>query len=958
MDKTPNETKAQNEIKTPIEIKNFKNNPDIKGYLLETAPFDFNMFLFNTDFDDEKRFHFRKLFSQLQEYNIEKEDFSSSSNYSEFRIKKILYAIKQINHYAYSKPLLEKEIFILLQYAVMLIQVASCEVYVLFKQKYELYQKNKEITEYYDFHLELYEEIFILIDFIQKNRAEIVDHLVNYGQNVIIQKFINPKYKNFEEINGLSEEIKKLENSKSIFSSNFNKYLNLLKELEFCFTLYEDISKNDYLYDFTKKYTRFNKLFNTLLEIYQFDSNLFYNSPTYFRLFFLFLKNDENGDEKLRNVFNSFRFTIHDFFDHLFFGNHETEYVDPLSFKFDYEVEQNQMKRIENEAKIVNSIYSYIKTSYMYSLSPIGLSIKEILEKNDKKQIIQYAFFPIAEMTFHILSNELNSWCIKASESGDNMKSFDYPDVLLRYIRHWTAHEYILYQQSGINVSEATLFALQQNASSPDEKKKEEEEKKAMEMETKKEPKESAGNKTSNKAENQEEGEKKVSKKHQKSSKKGNVSDESAAEASESEKPKTSKKSKKVKKEDEKDDNPNNGGTPEISKTYRVLYHYISFLTSIVQNQITQLEYIKGAHSFFFLEDHEKIHEFLNFKQLYDLAKLLGPEGISFVTKSVMMDLEMRMKDLFDLFILISRISTRKKEKININERDDVFKIKVHQNKVTECFASIGNLVFLRELLKFVLQTYIRNYNPKFYFDMQRVIAKKNAIEYLISSEMNLGLDKDDAKINYPASYEDFEPFIKKFDMEEDCKISEFLYSKYIEQNETDQLVFVAKNCIYLVLLVLDSDYYKSTDKKNEFGKNFQISDLAVARGIDEFFSLLFYFKNAKGNSLDYEKIKKVHEYFIERIYSNEMNEQSKKDMSENDDKLLKIKKFIDVYFRESSFYHQDYFITIGKNSPEPVFNTFKGRKKKRNALKNTFLFETLDWLKVIKDGSYLNQNL
>lgn len=890
MDKTPNEikaqneTKAQNEIKTPIEIKNFKNNPDIKGYLLETAPFDFDMFLFNTDFDDEKRFHFRKLFSQLQEYNIEKEDFSSSSNYSEFRIKKILYAIKQINHYAYSKPLLEKEIFILLQYAVMLIQVASCEVYVLFKQKYELYQKNKEITEYYDFHLELYEEIFILIDFIQKNRAEIVDHLVNYGQNVIIQKFINPKYKNFEEINGLSEEIKKLENSKSIFSSNFNKYLNLLKELEFCFTLYEDISKNDYLYDFTKKYTRFNKLFNTLLEIYQFDSNLFYNSPTYFRLFFLFLRNDENGDEKLRNVFNSFRFTIHDFFDHLFFGNHETKYVDPLSFKFDYEVEQNQMKRIENETKIVNSIYSYIKTSYMYSLSPIGLSIKEILEKNDKKQIIQYAFFPIAEMTFHILTNELNSWCIKASESGDGMKSFDYPDVLLRYIRHWTAHEYILYQQSGINVSEATLFALQQNASSPDEKKKEEEE-------------------------NQEDGN-------------GN-----------------------------KADNPNNGGTPEISKTYRVLYHYISFLTSIVQNQITQLDYIKGAHSFFFLEDHRKIHEFLNFKQLYDLAKLLGPEGISFVTKSVMMDLEMRMKDLFDLFILISRISTRKKEKININERDDVFKIKVHQNKVTECFASIGNLVFLRELLKFVLQTYIRNYNPKFYFDMQRVIAKKNAIEYLISSEMNLGLDKDDAKINYPASYEDFEPFIKKFDMEEDCKISEFLYSKFIEQNETDQLVFVAKNCIYLVLLVLDSDYYKSTDKKNEFDQNFQISDLAVARGIDEFFSLLFYFKNAKGNFLDYEKIKKVHEYFIECIYSNEM--------SGNDDKLLKIKKFIDVYFRESSFYHQDYFITIGKNSPEPVFNTFKGREKKRNALKNTFLFETLDWLKVIKDGSYLNrQNL
>lgn len=79
---------------------------------------------------------------------------------------------------------------------------------------------------------------------------------------------------------------------------------------------------------------------------------------------------------------------------------------------------------------------------------------------------------------------------------------------------------------------------------------------------------------------------------------------------------------------------------------------------------------------------------------------------------------------------------------------------------------------------------------------------------------MNLGLDKKDAENNYyPASYEDFEPFIKKFDMEEDWKIIEFLYSKFIEQNETDQLVFVANNCIFLVLLVLDLDYYKNTDK-------------------------------------------------------------------------------------------------------------------------------------------------
>ena len=42
--------------------------PIIKGYLSKSDPFDFDVFVFNSNDDDEKKFYIRKLFSQFQKF--------------------------------------------------------------------------------------------------------------------------------------------------------------------------------------------------------------------------------------------------------------------------------------------------------------------------------------------------------------------------------------------------------------------------------------------------------------------------------------------------------------------------------------------------------------------------------------------------------------------------------------------------------------------------------------------------------------------------------------------------------------------------------------------------------------------------------------------------------------------------------------------------------------------------
>ncbi|OHT06504.1 hypothetical protein TRFO_25458 [Tritrichomonas foetus] len=396
----------------------------------------------------------------------------------------------------------------------------------------------------------------------------------------------------------------------------------------------------------------------------------------------------------------------------------------------------------------------------------------------------------------------------------------------------------------------------------------------------------------------------------------------------------------------------------EGNKVIRVIYHYKSYINSLINSDLHELEYCPSLKSF---KSEEKLHSFLNYQNLYDLSKLVGPEGMCMISKTVNEEVKREIQQLFNLYIYIAKIAKRKNQ--NILNFDHIKDLpgNIELIPLIRTFAQIGNLLFLMEIIKSVVQTFIQNEKPCLFIKLKNHIGqrKTSGSDVISSSSTSNRLSGSNSPTNSPkernlsreSNSNEESSSSKESNVSEkpnstlsyEEKIMDLLdeNSKIIFEN-SDELQFAKKVCMFIPLLIFnavendtevqedgqkgDNLFKKTLKKDNKTKDNSHIiiknQMNSIIRGIDETISLIRkHCIPSQDNEYEIDKIWKFYNYVIQQyiISSQRKNE------------------FAIKFIQTSTLFSQNYYAGALKN------DNFPGRISQQHVIPDSLILDVYD---------------